>query len=129
MIRLIYLGGVASLFALLVACDNGPSGPGSLNASVESPTLTAAALVLDVRGVGIRGFSATPPLQIFWGEGADPGSFTVVLVNPGDVAPLVFRVEVDDLAADPPSGTIKEATALTNLPILDPSSLVLTISP
>ena len=120
---------VLSTVTAVAACNRGPSGPGTLQAVIESPTVTAGAVVLEVRGVGVNGITATPPIQSFSAPGSTPGSFRVVLVNPGDVAPLTLGITVDDLAADPPTATVVEATSLTNLPILDPSSLVLRILP
>ena len=39
---------------LLAACDNGPSGPGTLSATVSGPTPLGAVL-LEVTGPGVRG--------------------------------------------------------------------------
>lgn len=120
---------VVGMLTAVAACDSGPSGPGTVQAVIESSTLTAGAVVVEIRGVGVNGITASPPLQVFSAPGSTPGTFRVVLVNPGDAAPLTLGITVDDLAADPPTATVLEATALTNLPILDPSSLVLRILP
>lgn len=113
----------------VAACESGPSGPGSLEATVESPRRIAGGVVVEVRGVGIRGFSAAAPLQLFWAPQTEPGAFRVVLVNPGDAAPLTFQIQVDDLGADPPTGQVLEATALTNLPLADASDFGFLITP
>jgi len=122
---------IAGLGVLLAAsaCETGPSGPGDLNATVESPLRTAGAAVVEVRGVGIRGFSATGLVQVYWARGTDPGSYRVVLVNPGSAAPLTFSIQVDDVSAPPPTGSALEAAALDNTPLLDPSDFELSIVP
>lgn len=115
--------------ASVAACESGPSGPGSVEATVESPRRIAGGVVVEVRGAGIRGFTAASPLQLFWAPQSEPGAFRVVLINPGDAAPLTFQIQVDDLGADPPTGQVIEATALTNLPLADASDFGFMITP
>lgn len=122
-------GCVAVVLAAGVACESGPSGPGTLGATVESATLTAAAIVLEVRGVGIRGFTSNSPLQLYWAPGSAAGSFKVVLMNPGEAISLTFHIQVDDLGAAAPTGEVIEATSVTNLPIRNTSDLTLRIVP
>jgi hypothetical protein len=126
---LIRAGCVATALVAGVACESGPSGPGTLGVIVESATLTAAAVVLEVRGVGIRGFTSNGPLQLFWAPASAPGGFKVVLVNPGPAIPLTFSIQVDDLGAVAPTGTVIEATSVTNLPIRNTSGLTLRVVP
>ncbi len=111
------------------ACESGPQGPGDWNATVESSRRIAGAVVIDVRGVGVQGFKTALPLQVFWSPPAVDGSYRVVLVNPGAAAPLTFEIQVDDVSADPPTGVVVEATALTNLPLRDPSDFAVLIQP
>lgn len=126
---LIRTGCVATALVAGVACESSPSGPGTLGVTIESTTLTAAAVVLEVRGVGIRGFTSTNPTQLFWAPATAPGSFKVVLVNPGPAIPLTFNIQVDDLGAAAPTGDVIEATSVTNLPIRNTSDFTLRVVP
>lgn len=98
---------------LLAACDLfGPSGPGAVTATVEADSVRVGAAVLQVRGTGIRGFSARGGARIFdrvsdSGEGGEE-TYRLVVVSP-DEPGLVFEIEVDDVAAPFPSTLVFSA--------------------
>jgi hypothetical protein len=100
--------GVSLLLLLaVVACDDGPSGPGYLEGTLEGP-LPAGSVFLAVTGSGIEGFDGAAGSHVFAHEVAGENSTRVVVVAPADDGPLRFRVEVLDRAATPPVAAIVE---------------------
>lgn len=105
MLRLLALIALSALGA----CDLfGPSGPGDLTARVDAQDVDVGAAVLRVSGAGVKGFSPAGGSRVFSREQGDPGTWRVVVVNP-DGGELLFRIEVEDVAAPAPSTLIFSA--------------------
>lgn len=104
----------ARLMALLLAlplaaagCDLfGPSGPGTLEATVSADE-PLGALVLELEGVGIVGFVGRGDTRAY-GRPVSQGRHRVVLVAPEGAA-IRFGIEVEDLGADPPAVQVVSA--------------------
>ena len=102
------LGVAVAVLVGLSACDSGPSGPGSISAVVEAPGI--GGVVLEVRGSGIRSFSARGSARVY--SAATPGrpaAHRVVVITPAP-GELAFDVEVDDVGMDGPVVTVIAAT-------------------
>ncbi len=113
-------GTVVLLSALLLpACggDDGPTGPGTLTGLVKSGPIPVGAIVLQVSGQGIDGFSALGGDRLFHSQ-VQPGVHRVVLVGstPGD---FTFTVSVQDVGAPVPAITVVEAVGGDNEAIVD----------
>ena len=111
-------GALGLAVALLAAgCDSGPSGPGTLSATVSS-TSPLGAVVLEVVGPGVQGFEPQGSSRAFGATlSATEGRHRVVVVAP-DGAPLRFGIRVEDLGADLPAITAVSAASPQNLPAL-----------
>ena len=108
--------GVAALVLALAACDSGPSGPGTIDAVVESPQALGA-VVLEFAGVGIEGFEAQGSTQAYSARlsGAEP-KWRVVLVSP-DGGSLRFGIQVTDRRSVQPVVTAVTAATPSNIPV------------
>lgn len=112
---------VALISGLLVAAcggdGGGPKGPGTLTGLVKSGPIPVGAVVLQVSGQGIDGFSALGGDRLFHSQ-VQPGVHRVVLVGstPGD---FTFSVSVQDVGAQVPAITVVEAVGGDNLAIVD----------
>jgi hypothetical protein len=103
---------------LLGACDSGPEGPGTLSARAEGAAL--GAVVLEVEGSGIRGFSGRGSTRVY--SGAVPGRgglHRVVLVDAAGGS-LGFAIDVDDVGMDGPFVRVVSAATTTNALVLVP---------
>lgn len=99
------------------ACDSGPSGPGTLSATVESAT-PVGAVVLEVVGPAVEGFEAQGSTHVYGtAVAAAAGRHRAVVVAP-DGAALRFGIRVSDLGAEPPAVTAVAAASPLNLPAL-----------
>ena len=98
--------------ALLVgACE--PSGPGSLTATVVMPAATGAAVV-ELVGPRVTGFEGLAGTRVFPAPAtADDTVRRVVVVSPTGTS-LQFRLDVEDIRADPPRGQVVDAVDPTN---------------
>lgn len=103
------------LLALSVgACDLfGPSGPGTLEATVSADA-PLGALVLELQGEGITGFVGRGDTRVY-GRAVAPaqGRHRVILVAP-EGSPLRFGIEVEDRGADKPSVLVVSAVDTEN---------------
>jgi len=106
-----------AFLVLAVGCESGPSGPGALDARVESLTSSFGAAVVEVQGPGIAGFDGAGTTQVFWSATSQPDNFRVVLVSPEGSNTLAFRIRVGDLGGPIPGGTVIEAADLLNDPV------------
>lgn len=120
--------GAVVLVALVAACgDDGPSGPGTMAATVETGGAAPGGVVLEVTGTGIEGFAAAGSTRLISRTVEAPtdenptGRYRLVLIGPGDV-PLRFDTRVEDIGAAPPSTTVILAVDDANQPIGDLSS-------
>lgn len=109
----------AAALALTLAlggCDLfGPSGPGTLEATVSAGE-PLGGLVLELQGEGIVGFQGRGDTRVYGGPvSAAQGRHRVVLVAP-DGGELRFGIEVEDLGADKPSVLVVSAVSPGNRP-------------
>ncbi len=106
---------VAAFVALTaLACDSGPSGPGTLPAIVvPAAGQDLGAVVLAVTGSFVTGFSPSGSTRLFSARVSQTGTYRVVLVNtaPGD---MVFGVDVEDVSAAPPVVSIVQGVDAEN---------------
>lgn len=105
---------------LVTACGGdggGPVGPGTFTGLVKSGPIPVGAIVLQVSGQGIDGFSALGGQRLFHSQ-VQPGVHRVVLVGstPGD---FTFSVRVQDVGGPVPAITVVEAVGGDNVPIVD----------
>lgn len=110
--RSLFIALVAFLVLAAAACE--PSGPGSLTASVEGP-VAAGAVVVELQGSGITGIEGAGGTRAF-SAAAQNGRHRIVVVGP-EAGRLRFRVQVRDLASEPPTGRVVEAVDGQNRPI------------
>lgn len=105
------------------ACDDDPSGPGTLTgwvvSSVDEP---AGAAVIEITGEGIEGFETSGSSRVFSQTVRPPteeegeGLYRVVVVAPAGSA-LRFDVRVEDVAAGAPTATLVSVADTANEPI------------
>ncbi len=107
---------IVVLAFLALGCDSGPSGPGTLTGSIQSPVPTLGGAVLEVVGKGITGFSGAGQTHVFWAPTAVEATYRVVLVaqNPGQ---LQFQVAMEDKGAGKPEAAVVNLVTGDNLPI------------
>ena len=105
---------VALFGALMLAgCDSGPSGPGTLIASVTGNSL--GGVVLEITGVGIQGFEGLDNTQAYAAPLAgSPNAYRVLLIVPGG-GDLRFEIQVEDVGMDDPVMTVVSAAGADNL--------------
>ena len=111
-----------ALLVVAIGCDSGPSGPGALIGRVSGPSL--GAVLMEVEGAGINGFSGLGDTQIYTNEHPDrPGAHRVLLVHPqgGDMS---FEIAVDDVGMEGPSVIVIQVAGADNLTISSSSATV-----
>lgn len=98
---------------LVAGCDSGPSGPGHLSARTSGPTL--GAVVLEVEGQGIEGFSARGSSRVYSApvEGRS-GVYRVIVLSP-DAGSLPFEIDVEDMGMEGPVITVVSAADGANV--------------
>ena len=106
-----------SVSLALGACDWGPRGPGQLEGLVTTGGIPVGALVVEISGPGIQGFSESGQTRLFF---AEPGTdvYRVALVAP-DANQIRFSVTVDDVRSPTPTVVVIEAVDDNNAPIVD----------
>lgn len=109
----------------LGACDWGPRGPGQLPGIVTSEATPVGAIVLEVSGAGVRGFTASGQTRVFFAE-PETDVYRVVLVT-SDPDRIFFTVEMDDVRAPALTVTTVEAVDGSNAPIADVSGITVEI--
>ncbi len=120
--RRLVLAALVAAHAALPGCDRENNRPGVLQGTVEvvgqAPQAGAALLFLGGRGIGeITGvggtlvFTHTPP--------GEEGGIRVLLVHPGDDAPLRFTVAVDRVGVREIQGTVLDVAGRDNARITD----------
>ncbi|MEQ8330146.1 MAG: hypothetical protein RH859_06705 [Longimicrobiales bacterium] len=109
---------VIGLVAAVAGCDLfGPSGPGTLDATLTTQT-PLGAVVLEITGPAVTGVSAQGDTRAFSAVvDAAAGRHRVVLVAPG-AGPMRFGIDVDDLGAESPAVAVITAAGLDDLPAL-----------
>ena len=94
------------------ACDSGPSGPGTLVASVRGASL--GGVVLEVTGAGIVGFEGLSSTQVYAAPVPRSESrHRVMLVHP-DGGELRFEIQVQDVDMDDPVMVVVSAAGSDN---------------
>ena len=101
----------------LGACDWGPRGSGQVTGIVSSGISPVGAIVLEVTGPGVQGFSEAGQTRVFFAE-AETDVHRVVLVG-ADPDRIRFRVDVDDVQGPMPTVVVVEAVDDNNAPITD----------
>ena len=112
--RLVALMAVA---LTLSACDWGPRGQGQLRGIVTSGASPVGAIVLEVSGPGIQGFTEAGQTRVFFAE-LETDLYRVVLVA-GDPDRIRFRVAMDDVRRPALTVVTVEAVDDSNTPITD----------
>lgn len=123
--RALVFGLSAALF--VAACgDSGPSGPGSLQATVESGSIPVGAVVLTIEGMGVTGFSPQGTTRVFSNRlSATTHRVVVVCGTPGSVP---FLINVEDVGATLPAVTVTEAVSGDNQGIANISGISVSVS-
>ena len=98
---------------MLAACDSGPSGPGTLIASVTGSSL--GGVVLEITGVGIRGFEGLDNTQVYAAPLAgSPNAHRVLLID-AEGGDLRFEIQVEDIGMNDPVMHVVSAAGVDNL--------------
>ncbi len=108
--------GLVALAILAAACDSGPSGPGDLAGSIQSPAPVLGGVVLEVVGKGIEGFSGAGGTEVFWARQEDPSTYRVIVVGESG-GELGFTVSVRDRSDRKPRATVVGVVDLNNQPL------------
>jgi hypothetical protein len=104
---------LALLLAAASACDSGPKGPGTLNATVTSPQ-PLGALVLDFTGGAVTGFEGQGDTQVYSADlGGTQPHHRVILLSPSG-GQIRFGIEVSDVQAERPVVTAVTGATPTN---------------
>lgn len=105
---------VATAIALsAAACDSGPSGPGSLVASVSGESL--GGVVLQIVGPGIRGFEGLGNTQVYAAPLAGTRNGYRVMLVDAVGSDLRFEIQVEDVGMEDPVMTVVSAAGVDNL--------------
>lgn len=121
--RLVTLMGVV---LALSACDWGPRGHGQLSGIVTSGAIPVGAIVLEISGPGIQGFSESGQTRVFFAEPATD-VYRVVLVT-ADPDQIRFQVDVDDVRSPPLTAVVVEAVDDNNSVITDLSGIAVQLN-
>ncbi len=117
-VRLVTLMGVA---LTLSACEWGPRGEGELSGIVTPGSVPVGAIVLEISGPGVQGFSDAGQTRVFFAE-PEPDVYRVVLVA-ADPDRIRFRVAMDDVRSSPLAIVVVEAVDDNNSAITDLSAI------
>ena len=117
---------VMAVAMMLGACDWGPEGPGQLSGVLRAGPISVGAVVLEIRGTGIEGFSGAGQTKIFHAE-PEPDVHRIVLLNsaPGQFG---FSVIVQDVSALLPAVIPLQAVDSENEPMVDLTVISVNIS-
>ena len=118
---------LATILAVaLTACDWGPRGPGELKGIVTSGDVRVGAIVLEISGPGVQGFTDAGQTRIFFAE-PQPEVYRVVLVA-ADPDRIRFRVAMDDVRSPSLTVVTVEAVDDTNATITDLSGITVELA-
>ena len=121
--RLVTLMGVV---LALSSCDWGPRGHGQLSGIVTSGAIPVGAIVLEISGPGVQGFSESGQTRVFFAEPA-PDVYRVVLVT-ADPDQIRFQVDVDDVGSPPLTVVVVETVDDNNSAITDLSAITVQLN-
>ena len=119
--RRLRLVAVTAVSLALGACDWGPRGPGQLMGIVLSDVGPVGAIVLEVSGPGVQGFSEAGQTRVFFAQ-PETDVYRVVLVA-ADPDRVRFRVDMDDVRSPTLTTVVVEAVDDSNAPITDISGI------
>ena len=97
----------------VLACDSGPSGPGTLVATVTGNSL--GGVVLEVRGRGIVGFEGLDNTQVYAAPLAEVANAHRVLLIDPEGGELRFEIQVEDVGMNDPVMHVVSAAGVDNL--------------
>ena len=117
-VRLVTIMGVA---LTLSACEWGPRGEGELRGIVTPGSVPVGAIVLEISGPGVQGFSDAGQTRVFFAE-PEPDVYRVVLVA-ADPDRIRFRVAMDDVRNSALAIVVVEAVDDNNSAITDLSAI------
>ena len=112
---------VTAISLALGACDWGPRGPGQLRGIVLPGVTPVGAIVLEVSGPGVQGFSEAGQTRVFFAA-PQTDVYRVVLVAT-DPDRIRFRVDMDDVRSPMLTTVVVEAVDDNNAPIADLSGI------
>jgi hypothetical protein len=119
--RWVRLVTVVGVVLALSACDWGPRGPGQLRGIVTSGSSPVGAIVLEISGPGVQGFSDAGQTRVFFAE-PEADVYRVVLVA-ADPDRIRFRVAMDDVRSPSLTVVVVEAVDDSNAAITDLSGI------
>jgi len=122
-VRLVTVMVIALTFS---ACDWGPRGPGQLRGLVTTGDIRVGAIVLEISGPGIQGFTEAGQTRVFFAE-TQTDVYRVVLVT-ADPDRIRFRVTMDDVRSPALTASTIEAVDDNNAPITDVSRIRVELS-
>lgn len=117
---------VTAVTLTLSACDWGPRGPGQLRGVVRLGASPVGAIVLEISGPGVRGFSDAGQTRVFFAEPATD-VYRVVLVT-ADPDRIRFRVAMDDVRSPSLTTVVVEAVDDSNEVINDLSGITVELN-
>ncbi len=104
--------GAALMLLVTTGCDSGPSGPGTLFARAAGEDL--GAVLLEVEGVGIRGFVGRGGTQVYHSAHPDRNDVYRVILVDEQGGELGVEIEVDDRGMEGPLITVLQAARTDN---------------
>ena len=117
---------VIGVMLVLGACDWGPRGPGQLRGVVRSGASPVGAIVLEISGPGVQGFSDAGQTRVFFAE-PSTDVYRVVLVA-ADPERVRFRVDMDDVRSPALTAVVIEAVDDNNVAITDLSGIAVEVN-
>jgi len=122
-VRLVTIMGVA---LTLSACEWGPRGEGELRGIVTPGSVPVGAIVLEISGPGVQGFSDAGQTRVFFAE-PEPDVYRVVLVA-ADPDRIRFRIAMDDVRSSALAIVVVEAVDDNNSAIADLSTITVVLN-
>jgi hypothetical protein len=122
-VRLVTVMGVALISS---ACEWGPRGEGELRGIVTPGSVPVGAIVLEISGPGVQGFSDAGQTRVFFAE-PEPDVYRVVLVA-ADPDRIRFRVAMDDVRSPSLTIVVVEAVDDNNSAITDVSGITVALN-
>jgi len=122
-VRLVTIMGVALTSS---ACEWGPRGEGELRGIVTPGSVPVGAIVLEISGPGVQGFTDAGQTRILFAE-PQPEVYRVVLVA-ADPDRIRFRVAMDDVRSPSLTVVTVEAVDDTNVRITDLSGITVELA-
>ena len=106
----------AALVFAAMGCDSGPEGRGDYTGTLSVDGAAIGAVVLEVVGSGIEGFSSSGTTKVFSAAQSDPKIHRVMVIGEGG-GDLEFTVSVQDRGSRKPRAIVLNAVDLENRPL------------